>query len=184
MLCDKCGKDFPSQYYLDFKRVPGLQLCTECAAALSPADVAALRARSGVSRRPDGLAPNQYVFPDKCCSCLGPAEAKMTVSAQRNMGTFMQTISVQVPVCRACSKRDKVPAYFFGGGIGLGALIGVLTGGIIGLIGGGLLGYVGGALIGYLAMKIAAPASITMAGSISFRNPKYDALFKAANSRF
>jgi hypothetical protein len=22
MTCDKCGKDFPSQYYLDFKAVP------------------------------------------------------------------------------------------------------------------------------------------------------------------
>lgn len=30
---------------------------------------------------------------------------------------------------------------------------------------------------------ISAPASVTMSGSISFRNPKYEALFKAANSR-
>jgi hypothetical protein len=42
----------------------------------------------------------------------------------------------------------------------------------------------GGSLIGYLATKIAAPASIAVGGTISFGNPKYEALAKAANSRF
>jgi len=184
MLCDKCGRDFPSQYYLDFNAVPGMQICTDCVKAMSPKEAAELRVRSGISKRPAGLPLNEFIFPDKCCSCLGPAETKMTISSSRNEGTVMRTMSIQVPVCLSCSKREKTPVYFFGGGIGLGAIIGLLTGGILGLIGGGLLGYYGGALVGYLAMKVAAPASIDMNGSIFFRNLKYEALFKAANSRF
>jgi len=183
MNCDKCGKDFPSQYYLDFNKVPGVQLCRDCVAEISPADIAELRTRFSVAKRPTDLAPDQYAFPDKCCSCMGCAETEMTVWAQRNMGTVMQTISVQVPVCWNCSKREKVPNYFIAGGICLGGLIGVVAGGIPGLIGCGVIGSVIGALVGYLATKIAAPASITMSGAISFRNPKYEALFKEANSR-
>jgi hypothetical protein len=168
---------------MDFNKVPGMQFCTDCAAALSPGEVAALKARTGVVRRPVGMGPNEYVFPDKCCSCLGPAETKMTITASRNEGVVQRTVGIQVPVCRSCAKRDKISVYFLVGGIVLGAVIGLAAGGVGGLIGGGFMGFLGGALIGYLAAKIAAPASVTMSGSISFRNPKYEALFKAANSR-
>jgi len=185
MTCEKCGRDFPSQYYLDFKAVPGMQICTECVGALSRQELEQLRERARIPKRPAGLRPNEFVFPEKCCSCLGPAETKMTVSSTQHLGTMMKILSVQVPVCQACSKRGKIPAYFFVGGIALGATIGVLTGGVIlGLFGGGVLGAGGGALIGSLAEKMSEPASIDRHGSLSFRNPKYDALFRAANSRF
>ena len=184
MKCDKCGREFPSQYYLDFNSVPGMQFCSDCVHALSPQELAGLRARSGISRRPSGLASNEFVFPNNCCSCLGPADTKMTVSSSHREGNLTRTLSIQVPVCLACSKREKLLVYFVGGGIGLGAVIGLLAGGGGGLIVGGIVGFFAGALVGYVAGKFAEPASIDRDGRVSFRNPKYDALFRAANSRF
>jgi len=181
MTCDKCGRDYPSQYYFDFKAVPGMQICTACVEAMSVQELALLRERSRIPKRPTGLRPNEFVFPEKCCSCLGPAETKIVVSLSQNLGTTIKTLSVQVPVCRKCAKQGKIVGYFFAGGIALGAVIGLLTSGIPGGLVGGFLGAIAGALVSLMVTKMTEPASIYRDGSISFRNPKYDALFRAAN---
>lgn len=184
MICDKCGQEYPSQYYFNFNAVPGRQICTACIEAISPKDLAELRETSRIPKRPEGLRLNEFVFPQKCCSCLGPAETTVEVSSTKNYGPYYKTWSIRVPVCRSCSQQHKIPVYFFAGGTGLGALIGALGGGA-GVIVGGFVGFWVGALTGYTVDKAAAPASIDkQTGFISFRNPKYDALFRAANSRF
>lgn len=160
-----------------------MQICTTCVEAMSQQELAGLRERSRIPERPMGLRPSEFIFPEKCCSCLGPAETKTVVSSSRSQGAVVKTLSIQVPVCRKCSKRGNLAAYFLAGGIVLGAVIGLAAGGIGPGVGGGLLGGTAGALVGYMATKIADPASIDQNGSISFRNPKYEALFRAANSR-
>jgi len=147
MMCDRCGREYPSQNYFNFNAVPGMQICTACVEALSSRDLEALRESSRLPKKPAGIEPGQFVFPRVCCSCMGLAETKMLAASSYNDGSMIKTFSIQVPVCRSCSRRYKIPEYVGPAGIGLGALIGLLAGGIPGGILGGFLGYI----IGYTA---------------------------------
>ncbi len=182
MVCDRCGREFPSQYYFNFDLVPGSQVCTECVDKMTPEDKEAFRQARSRLRKPPGLSPNAFVFPPQCCSCCGHAETKFLAVNSYSTVAAVKTLSIEVPICRSCKSHEKFQGYAFVGGIILGALIGLAAGRLPGLIGGGFLGMTAGALVGQAVKRLTEPVTIGRDGRIFFRNPKYEALFKAANS--
>jgi hypothetical protein len=137
-----------------------------------------------------GKASGQtFVFPSKCCVCLGPAETKMKVTHQHRIDvTTTLTHTLQVPACRTCAQRQSSRLLFR---LGLVAAIATLgwflframfpgeegaapAGAFIGLL-------LGGVVVGILRVLHPDPLRTDMNGNPLFLNLEYARLFKELN---
>jgi hypothetical protein len=184
MNCERCNHEFPSEYYFDYDVVPGAQICKDCVKSFSPAQIKAFREERQQQKLVRPLPDGTYVLPPRCCSCMGEAETTEVDWKTSSAWGATRTFSIKVPICAGCARTNRITEYFVVIiGTAVGIAIGAATGGWGGAIVAGILGFYGGVFVMGLIKSSTQPASIDSEGRLAFRNPKYQALFKSANSR-
>jgi len=137
---------------------------------------------------------SNYIFPQKCCVCMGPAETQQKVSKNESFGSVNASATVNVPICLNCKKEkfDSPIRTCVITSIVIGCILGLVIfptdkdlGPIAGLIMGGFLG--GIASIFFLQkVKDKLPVRILISNTdfkanIFFENEEYRKLFLKVN---